>query len=183
MTHESYFDWLLESRGISNMKYHYLFEVLFEIPYYYLIAMDENRYYDALNLRNDYENTNGRMCTIFVDPDDVSYLEFLIGIIDRFDAFGAKMSHDDIMKMFITNLGLSSFNDDVITNTSPLPREVIDGIIYDKADTNMHRDYAYDGEGGGLFVVLDSSIDMQKSEVYKQLEEYIRANHLISTDI
>lgn len=179
--YDYYFDWLYEQVAIDcprRRPYIKLLLYLFNRDFYWLVPMDENRYYDALELRDEfldyYIDHHWAVITIEIEEEfkrHASVLEVLITLSRR--------CHDDIVGddsygstgvwfwRMIGNLNLYSMDD------FNFDREMVDRII----DIFLNRKYSHDGEGN-IFYIRGDSRDMRSVEIWCQLCWYV--NYILS---
>ena len=175
-----YFAWLTDkvmpSCPTHRKRYRKLLKCLYDKEFYWMIPMDENRYFDALELREDFlddfidirpvtieesEENFGRSCNV---------LEMLVALARRavYDVVGDDScgNEGDWFWRMIWNLHLYSLDD------QNFDREMAEKIL----DIFLSRKYAPDGEGN-IFRIPDRT-DMQEIEIWCQLCWY--ANYILS---
>ena len=175
-----YFAWLADQvkpyRPMQRKKYDKLLRFLFEKEFYWSIPMDENRYFDALELREDFldyfvdirpvtieesEENLGRSCNV---------LEMLIALSKRavYDVVGDDSCGNEAEWFWrmIWNLHLYSLDD------QNFDREMAEKIV----DIFLSRKYEPNGDGN--IVRIDDGRDMRDIEIWCQLCWY--ANYILS---
>lgn len=118
-----YFRWLTSFvandclHRYSIESYHDLLYRLFLTPFSYRNPMDENRYYDGIELRYEYGRDAGLEDPIIaqMDREDCSILEMLVAVSIRFDNEIIAHGEDRTGEFFwdaLENLKLTSMSDD-----------------------------------------------------------------------
>ena len=164
-----YLNWLYAKVAYSDapsspsVSYHKLLQMLHSIEFVWVIAMDENRAQDGLELRNEYI----KQAHISDVPEDwynmpCSILEMLIAF-SRIASFETEYSAKEWFWMFLENIGLADQTDSSV-GLSTLVTEVIDVLIW--------RTYDPDGHGG-LFPLEDPPEDQRRVEIWHQFCEYL----------
>jgi hypothetical protein len=164
-----YLNWLYAKVAYSSapsspsVSYHKLLQTLHSIEFVWVIAMDENRAQDGLELRNEYI----KEAHIRDVPDEwynmpCSVLEMLIAFSRR-ASFETEYSSRDWFWRFLENIGLAEQTDSSIGLVA-LVTEVIDSLIW--------RTYDYNGQGG-LFPLDDPDQDQRRVEIWHQFCEYL----------
>lgn len=174
-----YFEWLFDKVmpdcPTRRKYYNKLLKYLFNKEFYWLIPMDENRYFDALELREDFlddfidirpvsieesEETLGRGCNV---------LEMLVALARRavYDVVGDDSCGNigDWFWRMIWNLHLYSLDD------HNYDREMAEKIV----DIFLSRKYEPNGEGN-IFRI--DGRDLRSIEIWCQLCWY--ANDILS---
>lgn len=179
---DEYFDWLcylIEKGCPFKKKYKKLLRYLFNRDFYWSIPMDENRFYDGLELREEFLDSfveNVRPVPIeeqelYFPNRNCNLLEMLIALARR----GARdIVGDDIYGneavwfwRMIGNLNLFIMDD------YNFDLEMVDRII----DIFLNRKYEPDGEGN-IFYIKGDRRDMRSVDLWCQLCWYI--NYIIS---
>lgn len=170
---ELYFDWMysLVSRGeYRTLDYRMLLQKLFDIPFSYILPMDDNRGMDGINLRYEFgevhEIPDSAIATM-IDVRECSVLEMMVALARRCETnitFNPEYG-DRTPKWFwgmVDSLGLLEMTDEYFDEN--YVEEVIDKFL--------RRKYEPDGRGG-LFTVPNSSKDLRKVEIWYQLHSYL----------
>ena len=175
-----YFEWLtsLVCYGTTNSyskQYSRLLLYLSEIDFYWSIPMDENRYIDGGNLRDDFldsmideiDPVTYDNLVLYFNDQPVSVLEVMVALAKRMedqimcdDEFGNRT--DFWFWTMITNLGLISMDD------SSYDQKIVSETI----ERFLNRDYKINGEGG-LFSVPDTRDDLRDLEIWYQMYYYL----------
>lgn len=144
--------------------YHELMYYLYSREFYWSedIPMDRNRALDGIALREKY----GYPGDVMDEP--CSVLEMLIALACRIEN---QLMHnfdegDRTAQWFwimATNLGLNRLDDD------NFDLDTADFFV----DRFLNREYNYNGEGGGLFVVENPRQDMRDVEIWYQVNWYL----------
>jgi hypothetical protein len=170
----TYFNWLLQKAGFVRNWKEPLLEELNRIPFTYIVAMDENRASDGLELRGDYEYETHESCEEPFEGNNPSVLEVLLGIVFRLEhSSGLDKTAGDWLDFFLENLGLISNEDRTFggTRTQSIDPDYVARCV----NIFMDRRYDPDGGFGGLFVIPGFEGDMRRIELFKQWTEYLRS--------
>ena len=143
-------------------SYRKLFEYLYLKDFEWSIMMDRNRAIDGIDLREKYGCSNDLL------DEPCSVLEMLIALACRIEnQFMTNYELGDRTGqwfwMMITNLGLNRLDDDNFNE------EVADYFT----DRFLNRDYEYNGEGGGLFILDHPYQDLRDVEIWVQANWFI----------
>jgi len=172
-----YFDWLFKKVTSSSpirKRYKKLLKYLFERDFYWSIPLDENRCFDALNLREEFFDE-------FVDiyypisveeiednfkPNSCNLFEMMVALALRIelDIIGNQNygNYEVWFWRMINNLGLYTMDD------HNFDREMVSKVI----DIFLNRKYEPDGEGN-IFYIRGDSRDMREVEIWCQLCWYV----------
>lgn len=172
---DEYFEWLYDlvckNRFSEKISYRKLLMRLHSIPFRYLIANDENRAGDGIELRykftiyEGYDESVEYILDVLDGP--CSVLEMMIALAIRCE----ETIMDDPQKGnrtaqwfwgMIVNLGLGSFSD------INFDRRIVDS----KIDRFLNREYEPDGQGG-LFTIRNCDRDLRTVEIWCQLCWYL----------
>lgn len=179
---EEYFDWLCahitpEYGALSNKAYYGLFKCLHEKQFVWVVANDDNRIQDGLDLRNCFLHDIGyEGSDPFVDSishkgmveEPVSVMEVLIGLSRRL-AFLDEETPEIWAWRLIENLGLHKMCD-------PIGPEMIQAID-EKLETLIWRTYDPDGTGG-FFPLSYPGANQTKVEIWYQMAAYLEENQI-----
>jgi hypothetical protein len=163
-----YFNWLCAKvmhldNPTPSLTYWKLLRVLYTTEFVWIISGDSNRFDDGLDLRLEFFRS-----ALFQEPDGsldpmgCSLLELLYGFSRR-ATFETDIPEDEWFWQFISNLGLSEFND--ASNFDIF-------IIEDCLCRFIWRTYDYNG-GGGLFPLSHPKHDQRQIEIWYQFCEYV----------
>lgn len=169
---EAYLDWLIarvtsprQRRSNAVRSYNKLLKQFHEKEFFWLVANDDNRMLDGLELRNEFlEEIHYRIG----ENDEewasagCSVLELLIGLSQRLADLDGGEPRIWFWRM-IKNLGLDQFDDQV-----PYDWEDVDETL----STFIYRTYDPDGRGG-LFPLENPKEDQRKVEIWYQLNAYL----------
>jgi hypothetical protein len=165
-----YLNWLYAKVAYSDapsspsVSYNKLLLTLHSIEFVWVVAMDENRAQDGLELRNEFL----KQAHILVPSSDAWYtmpcsvLEMLIAFSRR-AAFETEYSAEEWFWMMLSNLGLDDQHDSS-AGLVALVTEVVDTLIW--------RTYDPDGHGG-LFPLDEPEQDQRGVEIWHQFCEYL----------
>lgn len=169
---EVYLDWLVarvtsprQRRSTAARTYYKILKQLHEKEFFWLVANDDNRVLDGLELRNEF--LADIRYRIGEDDEEwasagCSVLELLIGLSRRLadlDDGEPRIWFWHMMK----NLGLDQHDDQI-----PYDHEEVDEIL----SALIYRTYDRDGNGG-LFPLDDPREDQRKVEIWYQLNAYL----------
>lgn len=172
----NYITWLVEDKsGFS--KYEELLKHLHEIPFRYSIPMDANREDDGINFRYRYGEENGYSAAeiaAHLDDRPCSVLEMMTALCVRceesiMDGYSLKcLSSIDsfteyLFGLMLENLGLSEMDD------CHFDIDYVD----ERVNRFLDRDYAYNGDDGGLFKLENPPRDLRVVEIWYQMCWYI----------
>lgn len=175
-TEEQYYKWLIDKVCYDVYDsydgiYSWLLQRLYEIPYSYTNALDENRAHDGVSLRhrycyeNDIRDSNLGMFLY----SDCSVLEMMIALAIRCEE--TIMSDPDYgdrtglwFWSMISNIGLDSQTDDEFSQT----------FVDEKIDILLKAEYERDG-WGGLFYVRNSPVDLRSMDIWYQMNYYLNS--------
>ena len=164
-----YFNWiekLISNDEIEASDYRKLLLFLNDIPFSYIIPMDDNRIADGIDLRYrfGYETKVSYAQVVkCLDIKSASVLEVMVALSLRIEE--QFIDGDDVGKWFwimINNLGLGNYKD----------------LYFNKAEVDriikkfIERDYNKNGSGG-LFITKDTTKDMRNIEIWDQMHLYL----------
>lgn len=167
-THE-YLEWLklcgcdLDPHNEYNLLFRDLYSTVFE----YRIDYDDNRIYEALSIRDEYDGDSG------LHPDDVNMLELIRSLAMRC----AEMSFDSTELLTITEwfwkmlsyVGLTKFVDSEYLDNGG--SEAVRTILY----RIINRTYKRNGQGG-LLPLKNPKCDQRRVDLWDQMNEYVSEN-------
>lgn len=168
----AYFDWIVDMTASAHhgrKSYRRLLRLLHETEFCAVLAMDENRASDGMELRRQFALENGLEVSFVEDAlsGPCSVLEMMAALAQRCEVH---ITDDPEMgnrtgKWFfgmLKSLGLSGMDDahfDKLSASDILKRF-------------LKRDYAPDGRGG-LFTVCSGGRDMRRIEIWYQMMRYL----------
>lgn len=169
-----YFENLLNE--ILDSKHHIvdysmMLRTMFDIPFVWVLEMDENRAEDGQTLRNDICRDNDLQYDFIINRK-ISVLEVLIALAKRMesDILGDPMSEIDNSSahfwLMIKNLGLEKCSNGNFS----------EAILRDKIEKWMLRDIGKDGSGS-IFPLKRPKNDQRKVEIWSQMQAYIMENY------
>lgn len=165
-----YIDWIYGKVVGHGYSYRKLLERLHEIPFIYILPMDENRMEDGLNLRYRFGLESGIpqvQIANELDISECSVLEMMAALAIRCEE--SIMNDPDagdrtsrwFMEM-LSNLGLAGMDD------RRYSQSYVDGHI----DIFLHRKYEPDGRGG-LFHLEHCTDDLRNVQIWYQMNWYL----------
>ena len=168
---ERYFNWMYHTViQMHRASYRKLLRRLNEIPFIYILPMDENRKIDGIDLRYHFGRMEGiseKDIVNGLDNEECSVLEMMVALAihceeDVMDDPAAGNRTPRWFMEMIGNLGLIGM-DDLHFN-----REYVDSRI----DIFLHRRYSPDGKGG-LFHLNHCTEDLRNVQIWYQMNWYL----------
>lgn len=180
---QDYFHWLCELVHIDqgDASYWILAKDLHQKKFYSLIAHDENRGYDGLELREEYLRDIGYPKYISIDGE-CSVFEMLIGLARRID-FETSNPYDFDDRTdrtaywfweMLDNLNLIQFSDDAYAELKDQAVVAVDWIL----ENFLRRNYNPDGYGG-LFPLKNCHENQCNVEIWYQLSAYLLEHEVV----
>jgi hypothetical protein len=155
-----YFEWLTNQIRIESddKTYNDLFMRLQWKEFVWLVANDDNRIGDALELRREFwgEGT-------FIPENPVSVLEVIIALARRL-AFQDDGDAELWAWVLIKNLGLQKYSDPLTKTRLRTVDDILESLIF--------RMYQPNGRGG-FFPLKHPQEDQRKVEIWYQMSAYI----------
>lgn len=170
---ELYFKWICSiifpDENLRNNYLHVL-NVLYNTQFEYIIALDENRQEDGIDLRYHFSYACKIPLEIIrsnFDNDRCSVLEMMVALAKRCeDDIMSDLKHGDRTNewfwLMFCNLGLNNYND-MFWNANAYYE--IEEILR----RFMHREYNSNGSNGGLFICSDNSYDLRTMQLWDQM--------------
>lgn len=171
-----YFDWLFDHAMAGRPKkrnYTKLLKYLHSRMFHWAIPMDENRYFDGIDLRDEFFDwcfSEDIVLTVEeqekIDRRFVSVLEVLVALARRceYDMVGDDLLGDRgawFMRM-ISNLGLTEMDN------QNFDEEMVSKVI----DIFLDRKYESDGVGN-IFYIRNDPRDFREVDIWCQLCWYV----------
>lgn len=168
---KNYFSWICNLiHDKKHKNYKKLLNHLFNIPFHYILPMDDNRYADGIDLRYHYsyeQSVDQREMEYYFGADQCSVLEMMVALARRCENI---MDDPDIGNRtpnwfwdMISNLGLITMTDDNYDET----------YVDEALQRFMDRKYEKNGKGG-LFIVRNKKhVDMRQVEIWYQAMWYL----------
>lgn len=169
-----YFEWMYHivngHRMYNNLSYRKLLKLLHEIPFQYILPMDENRAEDGISFRYEFGYNNGYSNGIierYLDIKPCSVLEMMIALAFKVEEQITNDSDygDRTGQWFwnmIVSLGLGYVSDNDFNER--YVRNVIDRFL--------DRDYEPTGRGG-LFTIENCNYDLRYMDIWSQFMWYL----------
>jgi hypothetical protein len=176
-----YYVWLCELVGVDQITKSYwkLARVLFRKAFYWTVPNDDNRAFEAKNLREKFCEELDIEFVYDQFPEDVSMFELIIGLAYRCEYIMS--GQDDNMPMsdwfwkMVSNVDLTELDDDKFEeDDEDKVLEILDKIV--------KRSYKRNG-GGGLFPLKHSKTDQRKIELWYQMSEYLVENYYSEDEV
>lgn len=175
-----YYPWLLDLivPNPNNHDYFLLIKDLFKKDFKWYVPNDDNRAFEAKNLRERFCDDHG----LFYEYEyehfnpEISILELLIGLSYRCESIMADSEQNENMTMrdwfwkLISNARLDEFTDQEYYVLNG--RLVVDNIL----DKIINRTYHRNGVGG-LFPLKHYKKDQRKIELWYQMSNYLVENY------
>jgi hypothetical protein len=172
-TEQLYLEWLKAQIWLDHpsKKYDGLMDLLYNREFVWIIANDDNRVQDSLNLRVEFDallesrgsNRSLQNGLSFLEQPPVSVLEILVGLSRRLE-FSADGEANKWAWQLLMNLELHRFDDPLGIVERTRIDEILDGLIW--------RTYKRDGQGG-FFPLAWPTKDQTKVELWYQMNAYI----------
>lgn len=160
---ETYFAWLKDQvEYYDGPKHDELLAILHSLEYIPVIARDDDRALDGINLRNEYFKECGDRSQVIDSP--CSFLEFLIGLARRMNFIYARLDEDRTADCFWTMLRNAGISYEDSTCDPDMVEEVVDRI--------NHRRYEPSGEGS-LFPLESPRSNQRNVEIWYQMNQYL----------
>lgn len=168
---EEYLRWLepqlRDDQGESDKTYGDLMRLMFEKEFVWIVANDDNRIQDGLELRAEFCYANHIRSDALADLGPCSFLEVLIGLSRRL-AFLAGSRAPGWSWQLLNNLELHRMADPLERRKVRKVEAIMDDVIW--------RRYRPDG-GGGFFPLIDSDDDQTRIEMWYQMAAYVGELH------
>lgn len=168
---EDYLHWLesqLRSEHDNSSKSYWdLVNLMFDMPFVWVIDMDENRMVDGMDLRIEFINEFRAPRTAMNNLAPCSFLEVLIGLSRRL-AFMAGGDAPGWAWQLLGNLELHRLSDPLTRSKQHKALEIMQVV--------MARKYLPDGTGG-FFPLAWPDEDQTQIELWNQLNAYARELH------
>ena len=167
-----YLQWLepqlRDEHAPQSKSFWELLDIMFEKPFDFSIAMDNNRVVDGLYLRLEYFALNGRTRKLDrMSLGPCSFLEVLIGLSRRM-AFIAGGEAPGWAWQLLNHLELQRMSDPLSRRRREKVQEIMDTVI--------ERSYSPDGQGG-FFPLSWPDDDQTQIELWYQMNSYIEELH------
>lgn len=166
---DGYFEWMCDAvcgqRFSQRTSFRKLLRRLHDTEFRYLIARDENRAADGVNLRYRFAVRNNVDHDFLDGPCSVLEMMVALSIICEKTIMDNPHIGNRTGQWFwsmISSLGLSSMMDD------RYDENYVDYVL----ERFMNREYKPDGEGG-LFTIRNYDRDLRKAEIWYQLCWYL----------
>lgn len=161
-----YYKWLLNRINYDDTDYDDILETLFNTPFTWSVANDDNRAEDGIVLRSTFmseEGWNTEPCS----DEECSVLEMMIALAIRIeDDIMWDGEYDRTAKWFwemFRNLELGEAD------------SILD--VYDILEKFMLREYEFDGTGGLFPLKETASEDQREVEIWYQAQLYLMKNY------
>ncbi len=170
---ELYFKWICSiifpDETIRN-SYSIVLNVLYHTPFEYTLLLDENRKKDGIDLRYHFScasNIPHNIIDEYFDNNQCSMLEVMTALARRCeDDIMADLAYGDRTSVWFSlmfnNLGLYMF-----PNSSWNIQKYYE--VKDILRRCMYRDYEFDGENGGLFIIKNTAKDLRNLQLWDQM--------------
>lgn len=174
MKEQSYFAWLCEMVGVEqpDQSYWLLFGVLHKKEFTPLIPNDDNRAFDGLALREEFEDEVKMHLPPDFNKKGCTFLELLIGLARRCESFVGDHDVKEWFWILLSNVKLEIFTDEDFYEEHETYE--IDDIL----NRINNRTYLKSGRGG-LFPLKNYEKDQRKTELWYQLSYYLMENYYL----
>lgn len=162
---DRYFEWLVDIIKHNGLEknHHYVLQALYDKPFRWSVANDDNREADGERLRDRFGwDGNFKGCSV---------LEMMVALAERIehDITGEPGNEDKTYYWFwlmVDNLGLLDYDDDRFNSSD------VDYIL----ENFLDRRYFSNGTGG-LFPLKITSKDQRKVEIWFQMCAFLDENY------
>jgi hypothetical protein len=158
---EGYLGWL-GSQIRASRNYWGLLRIMLEKEFVWLVANDDNRIGDAMEIRKEFTQTTG---VLYEGP--CSVLEVLIGLSRRLE-FQSGGEAAGWAYQLLENLELHKLYDPLGPRKTIKAEEILETLVW--------RTYAPDGTGG-FFPLAWPNEDQTKVEIWYQMAAYVEEIH------
>lgn len=154
----------------KRQQYSYLLDFLYNVPFTYLIPLDQNRYIDGIDLRYrfGYEyNISDDEIKYYIDNRNCTVLEMMVAL--------ALKCEEEIMADPEIGNRIGNWFYAMLENShlNCMTNDVFDVYYVDERIKQLlNRQYSFDGDGG-LFKVRNPKRDMRTSEIWYQMCWYL----------
>ncbi len=162
---DNYFSWLLEK--VDEKQSSALLRRLHSFEFTWLIANDDNRAMDGIELRTLFLNETGKASDVYWESLGCSVLEMMVALCGRL-SFETGHTSGWWFDRLLTNLGLSVFRRRAMN-------ERAGAMIEDILHTLVFRLYEPNGDGG-MFPLKHPDQDQRKVEIWYQQAAYVLEN-------
>jgi hypothetical protein len=160
----AYFEWLASQVvGQEGKTYEELLLLLHSKEFVWLVANDDNRVQDGLDLRVEYLNAGGWVSV----KEPCTVLEALVGLSRRL-AFHTDGTAVGWAGQLLVNLELHTMYDPLTAKRAVRANDIIENLIW--------RNYNPDGSGG-FFPLSWPETDQTKVELWYQMAAYVDEMH------
>lgn len=167
-TNNIYLEWLALEIGVDTRDYYYLLKVLFEKEFVWLVANDDNRISDGLELRMEFLDEHPRE-----DPADlidyVCVLEVIAALTRRLE-FQTDIPAIEWGTKLLRNLSLTKYKGQLTQIRENHVNDILDRLVW--------RQYGPNGVGG-LFPLERPKEDQTQVEIWYQASAYILEHQLV----
>lgn len=172
MQRDRYFEFLYDV-GFDDDDHVKLAGYLHSIPFSWTLRMDENRLYDGVAMRREFEDATGYDAYRYLRDgiNECTMLEFFVGFAHRLcrDMF-EDISDSELVGEMLENLGVWFYDDE---------EDFENGDILESISDCLHdwvaRKYSADGEGG-IFPLRDAPEDLRGVEMWTQASWWYNEN-------
>lgn len=167
-SHE-YLAWLVDQIDVPDdgHTYHAAMNMMFVLPFPWVVGNDENRVSDGRDLRIEYlSRLPNRGEGLYIDYTPVKFLEVLIALSRRI-AFLVEQDPRKWAWHFVKVLKLDRYDENITGPVLGHMEAAIDRVVW--------RTYNPDGSGG-FFPLRRPRGDQRKVEIWDQMTAYINEN-------
>lgn len=170
MKTDQYFNYICDlALGKNKSSYTKLCWLLHNMPFMYILDMDENRAVDGVYLRKNFIDRHPEYSLEELYADRMcSVLEMMVALAKRchdsvIDAPGSGNGKSyELFKLMLDNMGLDKYTDNKFN------QKAVEKIVNNMLD----RDYPSDGKGS-MFYIPGIEYDMKDAEIWYQAMWYI----------
>jgi hypothetical protein len=174
---ERYFLWLYRQNfhdlGPDGPHYTGVCAMMHAIEFNDRVPNDDNRSRDGIQLREEFisglDYIDLESLAVMHDMGQASLLEVLTALSRRADYIVEKGA-PEWFRIFLQNLGLFSYPDDVLTPAN-------DRLVERALRTFNERTYSRNGRGG-IFPLIRAEEDQRATELWYQMAAYMKDKHM-----
>ena len=179
MNEKYYLCWLMNQAQVEAAGpdgYLSLCEKLHQMPFEAINAMDANRGFEGLELREEWEAATDGDIPDTLPKDSCTMLELLVVLARRMNYEMLDSEYEaSVRKWFdelLGNLGLDEWRN----GAAEADPDGFDVSVKVATDAVIFRKYSWDGQGG-LFPLFYPQYDQRKVELLIQMNNYLEENY------
>lgn len=162
----AYYDWLLDKIEYDDYCFDTILEILFNTPFTWSIANDDNRAMDGIVLRSIFMSEEGWNTEPYKNHE-CSVLEMMIALAMRIENDIMWDGEDDRTAQWFWEM---------IRNLK-LDEDSLPGYIYGVLNRFLNRQYDENGHGGLFPLNKNAGCDQRNTEIWYQAQSYLMENY------